>query len=302
MLRRYSAIEVEDFHELVETLEILGRERSRAGTRIAGISESGGECALLADQAEAAGIPFEPLPERLAAAAREFPNYLAPGNPLDAWAIADETEVYPRSLELLAESGEFDVLVAQADLSQFRDPTNDEWCELTLRTLARLRDEHAALFCAMTTVHSADPPRRFQELARELDVRSCAGRATRCSRSRAVARDRRSPARPGDVGPTSPTCSTARRAVRARVGARPRAPRRPVRAAAPRRDAARRPRRRMELGSPVVVKIDGPRTRPATEASCSASSPGEAAEAARRLGGPVLVARQVEPARRCSAA
>jgi hypothetical protein len=50
----------------------------------------------------------------------------------------------PRSLELLAESEEFDVLVALADLSQFRDPSNDEWCELTLRTLARLRDEHPA--------------------------------------------------------------------------------------------------------------------------------------------------------------
>ena len=47
---------------------------------------------------------------RGARCASAFPNYLAPGNPLDAWGIADETEVYPRSLELLAESGAFDVL------------------------------------------------------------------------------------------------------------------------------------------------------------------------------------------------
>src|SRR6188474_386066 len=170
VLRRYAAIEVGDFHELLETLEVLGRERWPSGLRIAGISESGGECALLADRAEAAGIPFEPLSESLAAAlSSAFPNYLAPGNPLDAWGIADETEVYPRSLELLADSGDFDVLFAQADLSQFRDETNDEWCELTLRTLARLASDNEALFCAMTTVHSADPPRHFQELARELD-------------------------------------------------------------------------------------------------------------------------------------
>jgi len=171
VLRRYAAIEVDDFHELLETLEVLGRGRWPSGPRIAGISESSGECALLADRAEAAGIPFEPLSDGLAAAlSSAFPNYLAPGNPLDAWGIADETEVYPRSLELLAESEEFDILVALADLSQFRDPSNDEWCELTLRTLARLRDEHPALFSAMTTVHSADPPRQFQELARELDM------------------------------------------------------------------------------------------------------------------------------------
>jgi acyl-CoA synthetase (NDP forming) len=171
VLRRYSAIEVADFHELVETLEVLGRRRWPKGARIAVISVSGGECALLADQAEAAGIPFEPLSDELARALSEaFPNYLAPGNPLDAWGIADEAEVYPRSLELLAASAEFDVLLAQVVLSQFRDRTNDEWCELSLRTLARLAREHEDLFTEMTTVHTADPPPRFQELARDLDV------------------------------------------------------------------------------------------------------------------------------------
>src|SRR5262245_33286896 len=170
VLKRYGAIEVQDFHELVETLEVLGRGGRPRGIRIAAISESGGECALLADQAEAAGIPFEPLPEDLAARLQaEFPNYLAPGNPLDAWAVADERVVYPRSLELMAESGAFDILVAQADLSQFRDPGNDEWCELTLRTLAELRDR-TGVFVAGTTVHSSDPPRHFQELARELSL------------------------------------------------------------------------------------------------------------------------------------
>ena len=170
VLRRYSAIEVGDFHELVETLEILGRRRWPRGTRIGAVSESGGDCALLADQADAAGIPFAPLPAGLGARLHdEFPNYLAPDNPLDAWAVADESIVFPRSLELMAESGAFDILVAQIDLSQFRDESNDGWSELTIRTLARLADEHD-LFSSTTTVHSADPPRRFQELARELDL------------------------------------------------------------------------------------------------------------------------------------
>ena len=44
VLRRYSAIEVADFHELVETLEVLGRRRRPQGASIAAISESGGEC------------------------------------------------------------------------------------------------------------------------------------------------------------------------------------------------------------------------------------------------------------------
>ena len=298
VLRRYSAIEVDDFHELVETLEILGRDRRPTGTRIAAISESGGECALLADRAEAAGIPFEPLSPALSAALGDaFSNYLAPGNPLDAWGIADETHVYPRSLALLAESGEFEVLVAQADLSQFRDRTNDEWCELTLRTLARLAEEHDGLFCAMTTVHSADPPRRFQELARELDVALLRGPrdamlalakvARRSAFERAASRADAPDvsdllAAPGALAEHESALVLERFGV-------PFAKRR--RAATPDEAAAAAE----EIGFPVVVKLDGPAHKArAGGVVLGIRSHAEAAEAARSLGGPVLVARQAD--------
>jgi acetate---CoA ligase (ADP-forming) len=296
VLRRFGAIEVEDFHELVETLEILGRMRRPRGRRIAAISESGGECALLADQAEAAGIPFEPLPVDLAASlSGEFPNFLAPGNPLDAWAVADETVVYPRSLELLAESGAYDVLLAQADLSQFRDETNDEWCELTLRTLARLAEEHG-LFAAMTTVHSADPPRRFQELARELDVPLLRGPRDSMRALGLIAglRPWRRPPEPArgpdvrDLLEPGPLPEHESALVLARYGV-PFAPRR--RAINPDEAAAAA----YELGPPVVVKLDGPAHKSREGGVVlNVDSPDAAAVVARRLGGPVLVAKQVE--------
>jgi acetate---CoA ligase (ADP-forming) len=295
VLRRYGAIEVEDFHELVETLEILGRKRLPRGRRLAAISESGGECALLADQAEAAGIPFQPLPDATAARLREeFPNYLAPGNPLDAWAVADETLVYPRSLELLAESGAFDVLLGQADLSQFRDETNDEWCELTLRTLARLAVEHD-LFAALTTVHSADPPRRFQELARELDVPLLRGprdsiralahvtglRAWRATPEPARGPSVRDLLEPGALPEHESALALERYGV-------PFAPRR--RAINPEEAAAAA----YELGSPLVIKLDGIAHKSREGGVVlGVESPDEAAAVARRLGGPVLVAKQV---------
>jgi acetate---CoA ligase (ADP-forming) len=299
ILRGNAALEVGDFHELVESLEILGRHRWPAGPRIAAVSESGGECALLADHAEAAGIPFEPLSEALAAALTDaFPNYLAPGNPLDAWGIADETAVYPRSLELLAESGEFDVLVAQADLSQFRDPSNDEWCELTLRTLARLAGGHERLFCSMTTVHSADPPRHFQALAHELDVPLLRGPRDAMV---AIARVARRPEyAPPPSLPEAPEVSDLlvspgaipeheSSLVLERYGI-PFAARR--RAASPEEAEAAAD----ELGTPVVVKLDGT-THKARSGGVvlNVSSAGEAREAARHLGGQVLVSRQVEP-------
>jgi acetyltransferase len=298
VLRRYSVIEVEDFHELVETLEILGRRRWPRGTRIAGISESGGECALLADCAETTGLRFEPLSDELARRlSAAFPNYLAPGNPLDAWGIADETEVYPRSLELLAASSDFDVLLAQADLSQFRDPSNDDWCEATLRTLARLSNENDGLFCAMTTVHSADPPRQFQELARELDIALLRGPRDSMRALSAVAHVRPfmpvAASRATDVSAaldgSGPLPEHESSLLLEQLGI-PFAPRR--RAATPEEAAAAFG----ELGGPVVVKRDGPAHK-AREGGVilGVTSADETERAARHLGGPVLVARQVEP-------
>jgi len=299
VLRRYGAVEVEDFHELVETLEILGRRRMPVGPRIGAVSESGGECALLADRAEAAGIPFRPLPEELAGELRDaFPNFLAPGNPLDAWGIADEVEVYPGSLELMARSGAFDILLAQADLSQFRDTTYDEWCELTLRALARLAAEHEGLFCAMTTVHAADPPPHFQELARELDVALLRGpRDTMVALARIAGRAPFTrPVRAGAV-PDLSGLLLGRGAlpehesslVLERLGI-PFAARR--RAATDAEAAAAA----VELGFPVVVKLDGQAHKSrAGGVVLGVSSGEEAAQAAHRLDGPVLVARQVEP-------
>jgi acetate---CoA ligase (ADP-forming) len=296
VLRRYEAVEVEDFHELVETLELLGRGGRPHGVRIGGISESGGECALLADQAEAAGLPFPPLAADLAARLQaEFPNYLDPGNPLDAWAVADESLVYPRSLELLAESGAFDVVLAQVDLSQFRDETNDGWCELTLRTLAELRTR-TGVYAVGTTVHSADPPRAFQELSRELELpllrgpRNATLALARTARLRpyVAAGDVEVPALDDllDVDGPLPEHESALVLERLGVAFAPRA-----RAASPEDAAARA----SELGPPVVVKLDGPAHKArAGGVVLGVSSPEKAAEAARRLSAPVLVAKQIE--------
>ncbi|MCS7007873.1 MAG: acetate--CoA ligase family protein, partial [Thermoleophilia bacterium] len=250
------------------------------------------------DHAEAAGIPFAPLPDALAGElSRAFPNFLAPGNPLDAWAIADERVVYPRSLELMAASGAFDILLAQADLSQFRDPTNEEWCELTLRTLGRLASQHEDLVVAMTTVHSADPPRRFQELARELDVpllrgardslRALAAVSLRPRWHRVTVACALPPVaellRPGAL----PEHESA--LVLERYGV-PFAERRRAAAVDDAVEAAK------ELGFPVVVKRDGPAHK-AREGGVvlGLETPEAVADATSRLGPPVLVARQVSP-------
>lgn len=297
VLRRYGAVEVDDFHELVETLEVLGRGGKPGGTRIAALSESGGECALLADQAEAAGIPFRPLPDELAAQLRtEFPNFLAPGNPLDAWAVADESVVWPRSLALMAESGAFDILVAQADLSQFRDETNDDWCELVLRALVELR-ERTSVFVAGTTVHSADPPQAFQDLGRELRLPLLRGprdamlALARLARLRPVSALEPPEPAPDVADLLAPGALSEHRSalVLERFGV-PFAPRRRASSSKQAALAAE------ELGFPVVVKRDGPAHKSRFGGVVlGLQSSDSVADAAERLGGAVLVAKQVEP-------
>jgi acyl-CoA synthetase (NDP forming) len=299
VLRRFGALEVDDFPELVETLEVLGRRRVVRGTRIAAISESGGEAALLADAAEAAGIPFAPLPPALADALRAaFPNYRSPDNPLDAWAVDAVEKVFPRSLELLARSGEFDILVAQVDHSQFRGSWEQDWTQLIVRALADAV-EGTDVFPAVTTVQTADALPALAASARELDLPLLRGSGAAI---RALARVALlqppiavsiESAEPVDVSnllaADGPLPEHESASVLERYGI-PFTARR--RASSPQEaaDAA------AALGFPVVVKIDGPAHKArAGGVVLGVDSPEAAAEQAARLGGRVLVARQVEP-------
>ena len=295
VLRAYGAIEVEDFPELVETLEVLGRRRRPRGLRIGAISESGGECGLLADHGEAAGMPFPALSaglaQRLQAA---FSNYIAPANPLDAWAIDEAERVYPGSLDLMARSGEFDVLVAQVDLSQFRGTSEQDWCAMIVRSLADAV-EGTGIFPAVTSVHTADPPAEIAGLARERDLALLRGPRNAMRALAAVARwqPQRPPAvagapldisdlaHPGALPEHESALVLERYGVRFAARLRATTPAEAAEAAS-------------ALGTPVVVKLDGPAHKSRVGGVVlGIESPEGAAAAAARLGGPVLVAKEI---------
>ena len=297
LLRRYGAIEVDDFPDLVETLEVLGRRRRPRGLRIGAVSESGGEAALLADHAAAAGMPFEPLPDGLADRLQaEFPNYTAPGNPLDAWAVDEVERVYPRSLELMARTGAYDVLVAQVDLSQFRGAPEKQWCSAIVRALAEVTDR-TEIFPAVTTVHTADPWPDVAADAHAADVALLRGPGAAVRALAAVARWRprvpppepaRDPVELGDLlaghGPRPELESSA---ILERYGV-PFAPR--ERAASPEEVGGAAER----LGFPIVVKRDGPAHKSRDGGVILGLGSREAVvAAAEHLGGPVIVATQV---------
>jgi acetate---CoA ligase (ADP-forming) len=299
LVRRTGAIQVDDVPELVETLEVLGCRRWPRGIRVGAVSESGGEAALLADHGEQNGLQFSPLPEVVREAlALEFPALTAPQNPIDAWAAAEPERIYPRTLELLARSGAYDVLVAQVDLSRFRSASDHGWNRLIIEALGEVADA-AGLFAATTTVHTTDPPDWAPDLARALDVALLRGPSDATAAIARVAGWRaRVPDRPacgasievadlmtGD-GPL-PEYESAAILERYGVSFAPRVrARSPAEAGAAARD----------LGTPVVVKRDGPAHKARSGGvRLGVETPEAAAAAADELGGAVLVAKQAPP-------
>jgi acyl-CoA synthetase (NDP forming) len=170
MLRHYNAIRVDDFGDWIEHLEVFGREKPPRGRRIGVVTNSGGEGEYFADKAEQAGIPLSLFPEKLRAAiSAEFPNFLHVGNPVDCWAIDDDRVVFPRVFQMLAESGEFDVLISAIDHSY--------WLRGTERHLARaiaedLRNavDGTDISPAVIGVTTANPPIEDLEWARDHDI------------------------------------------------------------------------------------------------------------------------------------
>ncbi len=170
LLRAYDAIRVDDVSEWLEHLELAGCRRRPRGARIGGMTISGGEGEYFADMAEAAGIPLHPLSDGLAERIRaEFPDFGVVGNPVDGWAIADETVLFPRVAELMIESGEIDVLVSLMDHTAFLPPPE--------AAMIRGLSEHVMAACEGTDVvgcvistTTSDPPLDDLRWARDRDV------------------------------------------------------------------------------------------------------------------------------------
>jgi acetyltransferase len=297
LLRGYGVIEVEDYPEFVEVLEVLGRRRRPRGVRIGGVSNSGGEGALLADHAQAAGIPFEPLPPGLAQALRDaFPNYMAPQNPVDAWAIDEVERIFPGTLQLLAGSGAFDILVAQVDQSQFLGAPEAANALLITRALADAV-VGTGIFPAVTSVQTGDPTVEVATLAHERDVALLRGSRPGMRALAAVGHwspcfptpdpaepvDLRDLLRPGPLPEEESALVLERYGVR--VARRRRAGTADEAAAAA-----------TELGFPVVVKLDGPAHKSRLGGVILGLHDAAAVhQAASRLAAPVLVASQVRP-------
>jgi acetyltransferase len=106
------------FAAFMETLVLLQATRRPRGARVAAVTNSGGEAQLLADEGEAAGLRFDPVsPDTARALGAVRPRPLPALNPLDAWCGDAVDETFRATLDILAGSGDYDVLVGLVDQS-----------------------------------------------------------------------------------------------------------------------------------------------------------------------------------------
>ena len=296
-LKRFSAIEVEDFPEMVETLEVLGKKRRPQGVRVTAVSESGGECGLMADRAEKNGVSFAPLPEKTAIALnKEFPNYQHPQNPLDAWGVDAPEVVFPRSMEMLAESGAYDTLIAQVDISRFRGADELVWCSMIVESLGKTADKYN-ISPAVVSVHSVDAPQAIIDICSRYELpllrgingaMQALGHAGRWSKPTTIHQNFGAPIEIADMVTREgalPEYESAE--ILERYGV-PIASRKRVTSAQQAGAVA------SSLGFPVVVKSDGPAHKSAAGGVIlNINSESEAIAAVDKLGGVAFIAAQI---------
>ncbi|MEY4280535.1 MAG: hypothetical protein RL313_798, partial [Actinomycetota bacterium] len=291
-LKRFSAIEVEDFPEMVETLEVLGKKRRPKGVRVSAVSESGGECGLMADRAEQNGLTFAVLPEKTAVQLnKEFPNYQHPQNPLDAWGVDAPEVVFPRSMEILAESKAYDTLVAQVDISRFRGDDELVWCNMIVESLGKTAEKYD-ISPAVVSVHSVDAPQSILDICAKYELpllrginsaMQALGRAGAWKKAATLHQEFGKPIEISDVA--LPEYESAE--ILERYGV-PIASRKRVTSASQAAAVAK------GLGFPVVVKSDGPAHKSAGGGVIlNINSEDEATAAVEKLGGSAFIAAQI---------
>ena len=141
----YGVHRVSDLDELSDALELfaIGRriKAPRPGLGVATLHDSGGERALMADAADAVGLPFAELaPGTKARLTELLAEGLEPTNPLDVWGTGAGTEaLFTDCMRALAADDSVGVLALAIDLVQEYD--GDEAYPLSMETLLAETDK-----------------------------------------------------------------------------------------------------------------------------------------------------------------
>lgn len=296
LCRSYGAMRVDDYGDWLEQLEVLGTPRRPRGLRTVLLTNSGGEAELVADVSDAAGMPLMTLPEDLAAEIDAAWPFHGVHNPIDYWAFGEPSEIVPDIVRRCARHPEVDNVVINIDQSwRFTNGERDN-AEHACTTMADVALETDA-FCAVLSTAASDPSDAAVHNAARggVPVLIGAGMGMRAIARAAQWRSTKpeapapweTPANPELEREAGHLAEADAKAVLARYGVR--APRE-LRAANPEEARAAA----AEINATVVVKVDGPAHKEKYGGVIlGCTDPERAAEAAERIGAPVLVCEEI---------
>ena len=115
---KFGVIRVDDLDQLMETAAIFSchADRLPRGNRVGMVTVSGGEIGLVGDLARQLSLTFPPLSPNAGNALKQIlPPYTAIANPLDAWGSGDLENTYPACLEILAQEASVDLIAVSQD-------------------------------------------------------------------------------------------------------------------------------------------------------------------------------------------
>ncbi|MFI0372221.1 acetate--CoA ligase family protein [Actinomadura sp. 1N219] len=133
LFRQTGVHRVHDLDELIALATLLAAPRRPRGGRVGVFASSGGECGLIADLADDAGVRLAELdPAAEAAIAAVLPPYMGIRNPLDLGANAwGDQDVYRAAARAMGECPDVDVVAFLGDAPALADPLDEiGWTEM----------------------------------------------------------------------------------------------------------------------------------------------------------------------------
>ena len=204
LFEQYDVAQVNSLGEMIDISRILATQELPRTRRTCIVSNSGGAGALLTDAVSVAGFELPALSAVTVARLKpHFPSYVQQRNPIDLTdRITSDTGMYASTLEILIDSGEFDVVFAfmagrsapvlediggrafGTVLPQWRGGHAAIWQSGTYALMDDLKAAHVAIF--------AEIPAAVNALSRAMTLATLSPRAVSAAipRARAVARTR----------------------------------------------------------------------------------------------------------------
>ncbi len=297
LCRAYGAVRVDDYGEWLEHLEVLGVPRRPRGGRTVLLTNSGGEAELVADLADAAGMPLMTLPTDLAADIDAAFPFHGVHNPIDYWAFAEPEEIVPYLVRRCGAHTDVDSVVINIDQSWRFSSSERENALGAATALADAARDGVDAFLAILSTAVSDPADEVVHAAAAAGVPVLIGAGPGIRAIAAAARwQPRVPEAPPAADPIAcpeldrPDGHLAEADAKAVLGRYGVGAPREIRAADPAAAAAAA----AEIGATVVVKADGPAHKEKLGGVIlGCTDPERARAAAERIGGPVLVCEEI---------